>query len=337
MTEPIQPVVVAIDVRRGIEEAFRVFTAEIADWWPVAAHSVAPEQVATVVLEGRVGGRLYERRHDGGEADWGRVLAWEPPDRLVLAWSPSPGRPAPTQVEVRFTAVEADHTRVQLEHRGWERLGDQAAQVRSGYEGGWPGVLDAFAGAAMRVHHRAFARSLNGLVWRLLAKAGRTADEDARLVDAAHASQLHWREAGGPPATRGEWLVSHVYAVLGRPEPALVHARRCLALAGVEPGVADFDHAYAAEAMARSLACAGDLDQAAAWHSRATAAGAAIADDEDRKIFDDDLAPGPWYGLSGTQCSSSGRPGGSPAAGPATGLRPRRAATHPRHGDQDPA
>jgi uncharacterized protein YndB with AHSA1/START domain len=298
MIEPVQPVVVAIDVRRGIGEAFRVFTAEIATWWPVTAHSVEPDRVAAVVLEGRAGGRLYERWHDGGEADWGRVLAWEPPDRLVLSWSPSPGRPAPTQVEVRFTAVEPDHTRVELEHRGWERLGDQAAQVRADYEGGWPGVLDAFAGAAMQVHHRAFARSLNGLVWRLLAKSDRSADEDARMVDAAHASQFHWREAGGPPATRGEWLVSHVYAVLGRPEPALGHARRCLALADGDPAVADFDHAYTAEAMARALACAGDLDQAAAWHSRATAAGAAIADDEDRKIFAEDLTAGPWFGLN---------------------------------------
>ena len=299
MTEPIQPVVVGIDVRRGIEEAFRVFTAEIGTWWPVAAHSVEPDKVETVVLEPRVGGRLYERWHDGGQADWGRVLAWEPPARLLLAWSPNPDRPAPTEVEVRFVAVEPDHTRVELEHRGWERLGDLAAQARSSYEGGWPGVLDAFAGAAMAVHHRAFARSLNGLVWRLLARTGRTADEDARMVDAAHASQYHWREAGGPPATRGEWLVSHVYAVLGRPEPALHHARRCLALAD-GPGVADFDTAYAAEAMARALACAGDLDQAAGWHSRATAAGATIADDEDRKIVTEDLTTGPWFGLRTT-------------------------------------
>jgi uncharacterized protein YndB with AHSA1/START domain len=299
MTEPIQPVVVAIDVRRGIEEAFRVFTAEIGAWWPVAAHSVEPDKIETVVLEPRVGGRLYERWHDGGQADWGRVLAWEPPARLLLAWSPNPDRPAPTEVEVRFVAVEPDHTRVELEHRGWERLGDLAAQARSSYEGGWPGVLDAFAGAAMAVHHRAFARSLNGLVWRLLARTGRTADEAARMVDAAHASQYHWREAGGPPATRGEWLVSHVYAVLGRPEPALHHARRCLALAD-GPGVADFDTAYAAEAMARALACAGDLDQAAGWHSRATAAGATVTNDEDRKIFTEDLTTGPWFGLRTT-------------------------------------
>ena len=298
MTGTIEPVQVAIEVRRGIEEAFRVFTTEIAAWWPVAGHSVEPDRVEAVVLEGRLGGRLYERWHDGGEVDWGRVVAWEPPQRLVLSWKPNPERKAATEVEVRFVAVEPDHTRVELEHRGWERLGDLGPEARASYDGGWPGVLDSYAGTAMAVHHRAFARSLNNLVWRLLARSGRTATDDARMVDAAHASQYHWREAGGPPATRGEWLVSHVYAVLGRPEPALHHARRCLELAGTEPAVADFDHAYAAEAMARALACAGDPSQAAGWHSRATAAGATIADDEDRKIFTEDLATGPWFGLS---------------------------------------
>jgi uncharacterized protein YndB with AHSA1/START domain len=149
VTEIIEPVVAAIDVRRGIEEAFRVFTAEIGAWWPVADHSVEPDRVETVVLEAGVGGRLYERWHDGGQADWGRVLAWEPPARLLLSWSPNPDRPAPTEVEVRFVAVEPDHTRVELEHRGWERLGDQGPRSRAGYESGWPGVLEAFAGTAM--------------------------------------------------------------------------------------------------------------------------------------------------------------------------------------------
>ncbi|HEV3497419.1 MAG TPA: hypothetical protein VHA34_13820, partial [Actinomycetes bacterium] len=133
--------------------------------------------------------------------------------------------------------------------------------------------------------HKELGRSLNGLVWQLLARTDRTPDDDARMADAAHASQYHWREAGGPPGTRGEWLVSHVYAVLGRAEPALYHARRCLELADGEPGAADFDHAYAAEAMARALACAGDLEQAATWHARATTAGTAIADPEDREII----------------------------------------------------
>ena len=148
MSEPIEPVRATVEVRRGIEDAFRVFTAGIATWWPVAGHSVEPDKVAAVVLEDRVGGRLYERRHDGGEADWGRVLAWEPPTRLLLAWKPNPERPAPTEVEVRFLAVEPGRTRVELEHRGWERLGDLAAQARDSYRDGWPTVLDAYAATA---------------------------------------------------------------------------------------------------------------------------------------------------------------------------------------------
>ena len=148
MSEPIEPVRATVEVRRGIEDAFRVFTAGIATWWPVAGHSVEPDKVAAVVLEDRVGGRLYERWHDGGEADWGQVLAWEPPTRLLLAWKPNPERPAPTEVEVRFLAVEAGRTRVELEHRGWERLGELAAQARDSYRDGWPTVLDAYAATA---------------------------------------------------------------------------------------------------------------------------------------------------------------------------------------------
>ena len=151
MTGTIEPVVVAVEVRRGVEEAFGVFTNEIASWWPVADHSVEADKVEAVVLEGRVGGRLYERRRDGGESDWGRVVAWEPPSRLVLSWSPNPERSATTEVEVRFTTLEADHTRVELEHRGWEQLGDLAAEIRDNYREGWPGVLDSFAATAMVV------------------------------------------------------------------------------------------------------------------------------------------------------------------------------------------
>jgi len=93
VNQPIEPIVVQIEVRRGIQDAFRLFTEDIGGWWPVAGHAVRPDQVAAVVLEGRVGGRLYERWHDGGEADWGQVLAWEPPTRLLLTWRPNRARP----------------------------------------------------------------------------------------------------------------------------------------------------------------------------------------------------------------------------------------------------
>jgi hypothetical protein len=125
-------------------------------------------------------------------------------------------------------------------------------------------VTDATEGRPTTTDHKDLGRSLNGLVWRLLARNDRTAEDDARMVDAAHASQYHGREAGGPPGTRGR--------------------------------VADFDHAYAAEAMARALACAGDLDQAASWHARATAVGARIADDRTARSSLATWPPGPGSG-----------------------------------------
>ena len=93
--------------------------------------------------------------------------------------------------------------------------------------------------------------------------------------------------------------MSHVYAVLGRAEPALHHARRALELAGTEPGVRDFDVAYAYEAMARAHAVAGDAVEARRWHARAAEAGGAIAVAEDRDIFLGDFHAGPWPAADG--------------------------------------
>jgi hypothetical protein len=138
------------------------------------------------------------------------------------------------------------------------------------------------------------ARELNAAVWDGLAAGSRDPVLDGALVDMAHASLHHWRMAGGPvEAARGEWLVSHVYAVLGRGEPALHHARRSYEICVAE-GFGDFDLAYAYEGMARALASLGA--DAEDWKSRAAEAGAAIADDEDRSIFQGDFAAEPWYG-----------------------------------------
>lgn len=124
--------------------------------------------------------------------------------------------------------------------------------------------------------------------WRLLE---RRADDD-RMLHAAHASRFHWGEApecGPEHKARGEWLVSRVYVVLGRPEPALWHARRCLAWCE-EAGLGDWDLAYAYEACARAAALAGDAEAAADWRARARAAGDEIGGPEDREHFDEDFA-----------------------------------------------
>ena len=113
----------SVRVARPQEDAFRVFTEEIAAWWPLDTHSIGKDgrPAETAVLEGREGGRFYERTGSGTEL-WGTVLVWEPPSRVVISWELVPGRP-PTEVEVRFSA-EGEGTRVELEHRGFERLGE---------------------------------------------------------------------------------------------------------------------------------------------------------------------------------------------------------------------
>ena len=95
------------------------------------------------------GGEVYETIEGGRRAHWADVLVWEPPHRFVIAWSVNPERPAPTEVEVTFTA-EGTGTRVALEHRGWERLDAEGQAGRASYAEDWPGVLARFASAARR-------------------------------------------------------------------------------------------------------------------------------------------------------------------------------------------
>jgi uncharacterized protein YndB with AHSA1/START domain len=144
-TVPLAPVVKSVHVRCGIEHAFDVFTAGIGTWWPLEQFSIHGEQ-AQVVWEEQVGGEVYELSSSGEKAHWARVLAWEPPVRLVIAWHVSPDTDAPTEVEVRFSP-EGDGTRVDLEHRRWEQSGAGAAEQRAGYDRGWETVLGRFVAA----------------------------------------------------------------------------------------------------------------------------------------------------------------------------------------------
>ena len=136
--------------------AFEVFTGRIASWWPMATHKIGQADCAAVVIEPRAGGRWFERGTDGVECDWGRVLAWEPPQRVVLAWQLSSAwafDPAiRTEVEVRFTAIDARTTRVELEHRGLEVYGDEAGTMRDTFasRSGWGGMLEHYAEVAGR-------------------------------------------------------------------------------------------------------------------------------------------------------------------------------------------
>jgi hypothetical protein len=139
---------------------------------------------------------------------------------------------------------------------------------------------------------RELAAGLYNLTWALIERADRSADDIDRMINAAHASRFHW-DAIGLPANRarGEWLCSRVYATLGRGEPALWHARRCLAIleSGGE-GIEDWDLPAAYEALARAYAVNGDRGEARAWRDRSRAALAGIAEADDREPIEQDLA-----------------------------------------------
>ena len=117
-------------------EAFELFTTRVSSWWPTETHSYAHEKVTGVVFEPHVGGLLYEVT-DEGTAEWARITAWEPPHRLALEWLI--GKVSGTEIEVRFSP-EGPGSRVELEHRGWERVPD-ATDEYQGYSHGWDAVL----------------------------------------------------------------------------------------------------------------------------------------------------------------------------------------------------
>ena len=132
----------SVTVDCAVEEAFRVFTAEATSWWPVGSHSLYGDAVKDVVFEEREGGEVYELTESGEKGHWATVLAWEPPHRLVLAWEVS-ASVIGTEVEVQFLPEE-DGTRVELEHRGWEHVAQDAPAKRDDYADGWGYVLGTY-------------------------------------------------------------------------------------------------------------------------------------------------------------------------------------------------
>ncbi len=138
-------------VEAPIERAFSVFTEGIGTWFP-PEYNLLSVEIAERVFEPRVGGNVYDRGVDGSECRWARVLAFEPPNRVVISWDISPqwqieSDPEKTsEVEVRFVAEAPGRTRVELEHRNLDRHGDGWEHARDavGREGGWPGCLRRF-------------------------------------------------------------------------------------------------------------------------------------------------------------------------------------------------
>jgi uncharacterized protein YndB with AHSA1/START domain len=139
----------SVTVAAPLEHAFRVFTEQIHTWWPQQTHAVDPGNVDMVVMEGRKGGRLYERTTGGEEHVWGIILAWDPPRRVGYSWHPGRGQETAQEVEITF-APDGDGTRVDLRHWGWEKLGDRMEQAVADYDEGWDLVLGRYAQAAER-------------------------------------------------------------------------------------------------------------------------------------------------------------------------------------------
>ena len=152
----IAPVRKSVIVEATPAQAFAVFTAGIDRWWP-KTHGIGQGPIRESVLEPFVGGRWYARHEDGSIAVVGHVLAWQPGERLVVSWEidgqwkPDP-RPAFTSdVEVRFSAESGGRTRVELEHRNFERMDAAGGEkMRREVDGGWPGILDRFAQQIIR-------------------------------------------------------------------------------------------------------------------------------------------------------------------------------------------
>ena len=149
--QAIEAVRKSVTVNADPETAFAIFTADFDSWWP-RSHHLGKTPMTKGIIEARKGGRCYTEHEDGSEVNWGTVQTWEPPHRVVLAWQISsdwkcePDLSKASEVEVRFTPLGAGKTRVDLEHRHFERMaGGEAMRAGVNAEGGWGSLLQMFS------------------------------------------------------------------------------------------------------------------------------------------------------------------------------------------------
>lgn len=133
-----------LDLACSPATAFRVFTEQIGRWWPLDSHAIG--NAVDCVLEGRIGGRIYERDGEGNEILWGRVLHWSPPHELRFSWHLRNDEALAQEVEIRFTPTESG-SRFSLEHRGFEKRPEQARALVAEYDIGWDRVLADYRAA----------------------------------------------------------------------------------------------------------------------------------------------------------------------------------------------
>jgi uncharacterized protein YndB with AHSA1/START domain len=152
-TITIAPVKKSLVVEVGQAHAFDVFTSGIDRWWP-REHHIGSTPVVKETIEARQGGRWVTLHEDGSETVNGRMLVWDPPRRIVFSWEingqwkPETNLDVVSEVEVRFIAEGASRTRVELEHRKFERMTEGGEAMRDGVDKGWPGILEDFRKAA---------------------------------------------------------------------------------------------------------------------------------------------------------------------------------------------
>ena len=154
----VAPVRKSITVKATVEHAFNVYTEGYDTWWP-RSHHIGKSPMKKAIMEGKAGGRCYSEQVDGTECDWGRVLVWEPPNRIVLAWQIThewgyePDLAKSSEVEIRFSPEPGGGTRVDLEHRHFERHGAGGAVMKTAVDSpnGWGGLLKLFADKAEEV------------------------------------------------------------------------------------------------------------------------------------------------------------------------------------------
>lgn len=154
----IPPVVKEIRVPVKPDVAFRRFTLEIGQWWPRATHSLGAAECVDVRMQPWVGGRLYEVVSDGTEHDWGRLTEWSQPERVTFTWHVGRSPDTAQLVVVEFRGDETG-TLVRLEHSGWEKLGEEGAGTRDGYDAGWTPVLGHYTES---LKHADTARAMGG-------------------------------------------------------------------------------------------------------------------------------------------------------------------------------
>jgi len=147
----------SVEVACPAEHAFAVWTSGIGAWWP-ADHTVTGAPDLRVILEPRVGGRIYERTAAGVEHDWGEVTVWLPSSRLEYLWFLRADRSDATDVAIRFVPVGDVATRVEIEHSGWQRLGSRSGAWRDRNQQGWSTLLPHYLAAVQPLRRSARGR-----------------------------------------------------------------------------------------------------------------------------------------------------------------------------------